>query len=97
MAYRRCQQSLECKPRDGSRRVAVEDILSAFDLLPVDPVRDSIDLVPQLLQSHILVSILPQEGECVTIWLGVLFFGFGIPASSRRRWGKHRIQGIKGI
>lgn len=55
-------KGLEGQRDDGWAAVAVEDVLATLELGPVDPVRDSMELGPELVEFGIARVVMLQEG-----------------------------------
>ena len=67
------QQRLIGEAGEGGAAVAVEDVLAARDLRPVDPVGDGVDFGPELVEFGVAGGVVAEED--VEVALG---FGFGV-------------------
>ncbi|KAL2257298.1 hypothetical protein VTK26DRAFT_369 [Humicola hyalothermophila] len=65
------EEGLEGESDDARSGVAVKDFLASFYLLPIHPVGDGVDLLPELLERLVFTSTLSEELVYIPGWFGV--------------------------
>jgi hypothetical protein len=70
-------EALECEGSAVSQSITSKELLSAFNLLPVYPLRNRVDFIPELLENFILMVMFLQDGvKLRSEW--IVDFPFGI-------------------